>query len=85
MQTFPFCGRYYSLAGIEMMWSFFASGHEKGEHDGVGAAIKRALTHEKLKSNGWKLKCAEDVVDFLIHKLNEEPSHDWPNRIFWEI
>ena len=68
-----------------MMWNFFASSHGKGEHDGAGAVIKRALTYEQLKPNGWQLKCAKDVVDFLIHKFNEEPNHDRPNRIFWEI
>lgn len=82
----PFCGsRYYSLIGVELMWNFFASGHGKGEHDGAGAVIKRALTHEQLKPNGWQLKCAKDVVDFLNHKFNEEPNDDRPNRIFWEI
>ena len=41
-----FVSRYYQLAGLEMMWSFFASRHGKGEHDGAGAVIKRTLTHD---------------------------------------
>lgn len=81
----PFCGRYYSLTGVEMLWNFFASGHGKGEHDGAGEVIKRALTHEQLKPNGWQLKCAKDVVDFLNHKFNEGPNHAGPKRVFWEI
>ncbi len=77
--------RYYSLTRIEMLWSFFASGHGKGEHDGAGAVVKRALTYEQLKSNGWPMKCATDVVNFLKHQFNEGDSHDGVNRIFWEI
>ena len=34
-----------------MRWNFFGSGHGKGEHDGAGAVIKRALTHEQLKAD----------------------------------
>ena len=34
---------------------FFGSGHGKGEHDGVGVVVKRALTHEQLKTNGVML------------------------------
>ena len=30
----------------------------KGEHDGAGAVIKRALTHEQLKADGVHMNCA---------------------------
>ena len=40
---------------MEMTWNFFCSRHGKGEHDGVGAVIKRALTHEQLKQNSVRL------------------------------
>ncbi|MCO5607781.1 hypothetical protein L7F22_061982 [Adiantum nelumboides] len=40
--TVGHCFKYYSLTGIEMLWSFFASSHGKGEHDGAGAVVKRA-------------------------------------------
>lgn len=68
-----------------MIWSFFASGHGKGEHDGVGAVIKRALTHEQLKPDAWPMKCTRDVVNFLKHKFNDGDSQTGVNRIFWEI
>ena len=48
-----------------MTWNFFESGHGKGEHDGAGAVIKRALTHEQLKADGVPLKCARDIVMYL--------------------
>ncbi|MCO5547757.1 hypothetical protein L7F22_001209 [Adiantum nelumboides] len=34
-----------------MLWNFFGTGHGKGEHDGAGAVIKRALTAEELDAN----------------------------------
>ena len=45
-----------------MQWNYFGSGHGKGEHDGAGAVIKRALTSEQLDNNGAKLQNAHDVV-----------------------
>ena len=44
---------------------FFVSGHGKGEHDGAGAVIKWALTHEQLKADTVHMNCAAHVVDFL--------------------
>ena len=58
--------RYYQLTGLQMMQNFSASRHGKGEHNGAGAVIKRTLTHEELKPDGWPMKCAmADVVSFL--------------------
>ena len=31
------------------MWSFFEVRHDKGEHDGASACVKRALAREQLK------------------------------------
>ena len=69
------------------MHNFFALGHGKGEHDGAGAVIKRTLTHEELKPDGWPMKCAVDVVRFLnatfqhmreVHRCNA-------HRVFWLV
>ena len=35
--------RYHRNENIKHIWNFFESGHGKGEHDGAGACIKRAL------------------------------------------
>ena len=64
-RPFYFVARYKQLTGMHMMWSFSASGHGKGEHDGASAVIKRTLTHEELKPNEAPLKCAADVVKFF--------------------
>jgi hypothetical protein len=35
--------------GCEMIWNFFATGHGKGEVDGVGALLKREVCKEQIK------------------------------------
>ena len=44
------------------IWIFFQSGHGKGEHDGVGACVKRALVKEQLKILGRELFDARSIV-----------------------
>ena len=43
---------------------FFGFGHGNGEDDRARAAIKWALTHEPLKTNGVHMNCVAHVVDF---------------------
>ena len=64
-----------------MQWNYFGSGHGKGEHDGGGAVIKRALTSEQLDNKGAKLQNAHDVVEWLTWKM----LHDGKNRLFIEV
>ena len=87
LATFEMCqlSRYYSLTGLEMLWSFFASGHGKGGHDGADAIVKRALTHEQLKPDARQMKCAKDVVSFLKHKFHDEHKQLEANQVFWDI
>ena len=80
-RPFYFVGRYQSLTGLSMIWNFFESGHGKGEHDGAGAVIKRALTHEQLKADGEVLKNAGDVVEFLRKHFQDSDV----KRVFWEV
>lgn len=69
------------------MHNFSASGHGKGEHDGAGAVIKRTLTHEELKPDGWPMKCAADVVNFL--NATFQPTRGGhrcsTQRVFWLV
>ena len=93
-RPFYFVARYYQLTGTEMTWNFFGSGHGKGEHDGAGAVIKRALTHEQLKSDGVVLRQAADAVAFLTRTMSNDvcssyaqPTKAGPpiNRKFWLV
>ena len=86
-RPFYFVARYKQSTSLHMMWSFSASGHGKGEHDGAGAVIKRTLTHEELKPNGAPLKCAADVVNFLNATFGDKgQSHRCKTqRFFWLV
>lgn len=55
--------RMHKLTAIQHMWNFSEAGHEKGEHDGARACIKRALAREELKYKGnANLKDAKSIV-----------------------
>lgn len=64
-----------------MLWNYFGTGHGKGEHDGAGAVVKRALTDEQLDANGAKLQNAQDVVEWLTWKMAD----DGKQRLFVEV
>ena len=79
-----FVARYKQLIGLHMMWNFSTSSHRKGEHNGVGAVIKRTLTHEELKPNMASLKCVADVVNFLKATFGDKgQSHMCNTQIFF--
>jgi hypothetical protein len=55
--------------GCQMIWNYFASGHGKGEVDGVGALMKREVRTEQMKPDGEKLQNAEEIVEFLKSRV----------------
>lgn len=60
---FYWLSRMHKLTTIQHMWNFSKAGHGKGEHDGAGACIKRALAQEELKYKGnAKLKDEKSIV-----------------------
>ena len=52
-------------SGCKMLWNYYGTGHGKGEWDGVGAVVKRALKSEHLLNPHRRLQSAEDCVQFL--------------------
>ena len=65
-----FVSRYPGLTGgCVMSWNFFGTGHGKGEWDGAGAVVKRALRTEQLHNPWRQLQDAADAVDFLKEKM----------------
>ena len=64
-RPFYFVGRYPPETDLEMRWNFFGFGHGKGEHDGAGAVIKRALTHEQLKGRCCAYELCRTCCRFL--------------------
>ena len=69
------------------MHNFSASRHNKGNHDDAGVVIKRTLTQEELKPDGWPMKCAVDVVKFLKFKFQPmgEARRCSTQRVFWLV
>ena len=57
---------------IHQKWFFFEIGHGKGEHDGVGASIKRVLRRHQLNHFDARFVNSLDVVDWCKHNLNHE-------------
>ena len=74
-----------------MRWNFSGFGHGKGEHDGVGVVIKRALTHEQLKVDGVEMNCAAHVVEFLRANMSTNATGVYSSQVwdikreFWEV
>lgn len=53
------------------MWSFSEVGHGKGEHDRVGACVKRENAREKLKFvESAKFKDAHEIMNRCNRKLS---------------
>lgn len=48
-----------------MHWNYYGSGHGKGEWDGAGAVVKRALRNEQLLNPHRRLQNAADCILFL--------------------
>jgi len=57
--------------GCMMHWNFFESAHGKGEWDGVGAVVKRALATNQIQNPLRPLQNAIQVVQFLEEKYTE--------------
>lgn len=55
--------RYHQNQKIHV-WSFFESGHGKGEHDSARACIKHALRKYQMNYQGLCIKYAHDVVEW---------------------
>jgi hypothetical protein len=61
---------YPSLTqGCKLLWSYYGTGHGKGEWDGAGTVVKRALRMEQLRNPNQRLYNAMDWVTFLYATL----------------
>ena len=54
-----------SIASIACISDCFGSSHGKGEHDGCGAIIKRALYNNQLPCPYKKLQNSNDAITWL--------------------
>ena len=62
-RMFYWLSRMHRLCRIQFMWNFTKTGHGKGEHNGAGTCIKRALACEELKyKDGTILTNVKSIV-----------------------
>lgn len=70
---FYWLGRMHREHNIQHIWSFFEDGHGKGEHDGSGACVKRALAKEQLKfGDSMKFQDAHAIMDLCNTNISTE-------------
>ena len=71
---------------MSYIWIFFESGHGKGEHDGVGACVKRALVKEQLKISTTELLDARSIVEWCSLALSQGGTlNSVVHRFFWLV
>lgn len=92
-RPFYFVARYPGATnGCTMNWNFFGTGHGKGEWDGAGAVVKRALRQSQLHNTWRRMQNAHDAVSFLNETMAgavdtnfEKTGIKEVKRYFWEI
>ena len=57
---------------IKHYYNFFETGHQKGEHDGAGTCIKRALRRYQMDYSANILVSFEQVFQWWIVALSHE-------------
>ena len=73
-RSFFWLCRLHRNIKIRHTWRVFESGHGKGEHDGDGACIKRALRRYQMQFNADTMRDAKSVVDWCTHNLCQDPN-----------
>ena len=84
--------RWHHATGVQCIWSFFESRHGKGEHDGAGACVKRALRRYQLRRDTQRFRDARQVVDWCTHHMGVDSSSSFSTvgarvvrRFFWYV
>ena len=86
VRMFYWLCRMHVERGVPHIWSFFESDHGKGEHDGAGACVKRALIKEQLKISTTELLDARSIVDWCSLALSQGGTLDSVvHRFFWLV
>ena len=53
------------------IWNYFEAGHGKGEHDGIGACIKKSIRREEMKFIGARLRDIASIVKWCASMIGE--------------
>lgn len=72
---------------MQYFWNFSEAEHGKGEHDGVGACVKRALAREELKYEGGANSTnATTIVQWCNSTMGpSNQANSTISRYFWLI
>jgi hypothetical protein len=60
-KAFNWLAMQHARCNVKFLWNFFESGHGKGEHDGAGACVKRALRQHELAG----INCMNSIDKYL--------------------
>ena len=83
---FYWLSRMHVERHIPHIWCFFEAGYGKGEHDGAGACLKRALVKEQLRISGANFSNAHSIVDWCSSTLSHGGTLDSAvSRFFWLV
>ena len=72
VRSFYWLSRLHKEIGLRHTWRFFETRHEKGEHYGVGACMKRALWRYQMSHSASRFKCSAKVVDWCTQNLGHQ-------------
>ena len=75
------------------IWNYFDTGHEKAEHDGVGACIKTTLQREEMKfTRNLHILDAKSIVQWCYILMSHGENKQWTStgigyviRNLWEV
>jgi hypothetical protein len=79
---------------VPHIWSYFEFGHEKGEHDGAGACIKRELCRQEINfTTNSLIRYEKSIVEWCSLVMGEgtgtceDKSHKkgHVHRYFWKV
>ena len=73
MIIFLLC-RLHKALNIKHLCNFFESGHGKGEHDGAGECVKRALQRWEMNPSSRRFHLAAEVVQWCKSHLSHDCS-----------
>lgn len=83
---------WHRMTGFQVIWNFFETGHGKGEHDGAGACVKRALRRHQLRRDSERFRDARQVVDWCTAHMTTSAASSFPQRdarivrrFFWYV
>ena len=84
-RQFLWLWHWHRATSVSVMWSFFDTGHGKGEHDGAGACVKRALPRYQLQHDSVRLRDVQHVSDWCREHIGTSAASSFRRRDAGEV